>query len=223
MLKLNLFKKNINKELDKLPLINYFEFENEFRGSKELIIERQQKYVQFFDKKKNVLDVGCGRGEFLKLLKKNHIGCLGIDNNHEMIEECVKLKLPVKETGLFEYLLNCQDNYHDGIVSLQVVEHLPSHRVQNYVKLCFDKVKKGSYVIFETVNPLCLLALSWFWADLTHEKPLVPHVLKHVFQAYGFSKVDFVGRTPSVEGIADFAMNPDNIALYGDYAIIGKK
>jgi len=223
MFKLSLFKKNRRNDLDRLPLINYYEFENEFRGSKELIVERQQKYVRFFDTKKNVLDIGCGRGEFLNLMKKNRIGCLGIDNNREMIKECKKQKLPVKKIDLFEYLLNCPNKYHDGIISLQVVEHLTSRRVQNFVKLCWDKVKSGSYVVVETVNPLCLQALAHFWADLTHEKPLVPYALQHVFKQYGFKKVSIVGRTPILPHVPDFITNPPDMNIYGDYAIVALK
>lgn len=215
--------KQIEKKLDELPLINYLDFENEFRGSQKLIIERQEKYIHYFNGKHKVLDIGCGRGEFLKLLIEKKIGCKGIDNNEEMIKECNKNKLPAKNIGLFEYLLTCPDNFHDGIISLQVVEHLPSRRVQNYIKLCFDKVEKGSYVIFETVNPLCLQALAHFWADLTHEKPLVPYVLQHVFKQYGFSNVSVVGRTPVFPNVPDFVINPPDMNIYGDYAIVAQK
>lgn len=216
-------EKKREKILDKLPLINYFTFENEFRGSKNLLFERQKPYVKYFKNCKNVLDIGCGRGEFLELLRNNKIRAVGIDIDDSMIAECRSKKLEVYKVDLFDYLLNSKPNYYDGIIALQVVEHFNSRRVQNSVKLCFDKVKKGEYVIFETVNPLCPQALSYFWADLTHEKPLVPQVLRHIFKQYGFSQVDIIGRTPVFPNVPDFIVNPKDLAIYGDYAIIARK
>ncbi len=215
--------KSRDKALNKLPLINYFIFENEFRGPEDVISERQKKYVKYFKACKNVLDIGCGRGEFIELLKRKKIRATGIDSDTNMVKVCQKRKLNVYSTDLFDYLLSCMDNYHDGIIALQVVEHLNSRRVQNFVKLCFDKVEKNRYVIFETVNPLCPQALGYFWADLTHEKPLVPQVLRYICSYYGFSKVDIVGRTPVLPNIHDFVINPKDLALYGDYAIIAYK
>lgn len=215
--------KKRDQQLDKLPLINYLLFENEFRGSVALIRKRQEPYIAYFKGCKNVLDIGCGRGEFLKLLKKERIPFLGIDNTNEMVVYCHRKKLKVLETDLFDYLLQCKDNLHDGMIAIQVVEHLNSQRVQNFVKLCFDKIKKDKYVVFETVNPLCLQALSYFWSDLTHEKPLVPQVLRHIFKQYGFSQVDIIGRTPVFPNVPDFIINPNDLAIYGDYAIIARK
>jgi O-antigen chain-terminating methyltransferase len=211
------------KELNNLPLINYFTFENEFRGSHDLIIKRQKKYVKYFKNCKNVLDIGCGRGEFLELLQRQKISAIGLDIDSDMIRECTKRRLKSYKIDLFDYLLQCSDNYHDGIIALQVVEHLNSRRVQNFVKLCYEKIGENGYVIFETVNPLCPQALSFFWADLTHEKPLVPQVLKHIFLQYGFSKVDIIGRTPILPHVPDFVLNPKDLAVYGDYAIIALK
>jgi len=212
-----------NKILNELPLINYFSFENEFRGSDNLISKRQAPYVKYFKNSKNVLDIGCGRGEFLKLLRNKKIKSIGIDTDDYMVAECKKNRLKVYKINLFDYLLKIKSGNHDGIIALQVVEHLDSRHVQNFVKLCFDKVKKGNLVIFETVNPLCPQALSYFWADLTHEKPLVPQVLKHIFNQYGFSQVDIIGRTPVFPDVPDFVKNPDDLAIYGDYAIIARK
>lgn len=216
-------EKKRNKALKKLSLIDYFTFENEFRGSKNLISERQKPYVKYFKKSKNVLDIGCGRGEFLELLDAKGVKAVGIDIDSGMIMECKRKRLNVFKIDLFDHLLKTSQSYYDGIIAIQVVEHLNSIRVQNFVKLCFDKIKKGGYVIFETVNPLCPQALSYFWADLTHEKPLVPHVLRHIFQQYGFSKVDIIGRTPVLLNVPDFIKNPKDLAIYGDYAIVAKK
>lgn len=215
-------KKN-EKELNKLPLINYLKFENKFRGSKKLITQRQKPYIKYFKNCKKVLDIGSGRGEFLELLNQNNIRHLGIDIDENMVKSCKKRGLNVKLTDLFEYLLNCPAKFHDGIISLQVIEHLTPIKIQNIVKLCFDKTQKNSFVIFETINPLCLQALANFWADPTHQKPIVPHTLKHIFTQFGFTEVNIIGRTPVLPNVPDFIINPKDLTVYGDYAIIAKK
>jgi len=219
----NDYKLESEKRLNKLPLINYLKFENKFRGSKKLITQRQRPYIKYFKNCKKVLDIGSGRGEFLELLNQKHIHHLGIDIDKDMVESCKKRGLNAKLVDVFQYLLDCPTEFHDGIISLQVIEHLSPKKIQNFVKLCFDKVQKNSFVVVETINPLCLQALANFWADPTHQKPIVPHTLKHVFIQFGFSKVNIIGRTPVLPNIPDFVINPKDLTVYGDYAIIAKK
>lgn len=220
---LDIDQERINSCLDKLPVYDYQDFEDRFRGSSQLIKKRQRPYIKYFKGCRAVIDIGCGRGEFLELLQKNKIGYLGIDSNVSMVNECKRRGLNVENRDAFEYLVNSIDNSYDGLAAFQVIEHMEPIRIQNFIKLCFDKVQKNSYVIVETVNPLNPGALGHFWADLTHVKPLVPAVLKYIFEHYGFSEVKIAARTAVVEGIPKFAIDPSDMSLYGDYAILAKK
>lgn len=209
--------KNKNSE------ISYLSFEDKFRGSKKEITNRQRPYLKYFLNKKDILDIGCGRGEFLKLLENKNITCLGIDNNTEMIVSCQKEGLDVRHKGLFEYLNSIPNNTHGGITAFQVIEHIETNKIPEYAYLCYKKVKKSGVVITETINPHCLQALANFWADLTHQKPIVPLTLKHIFEEIGFSKVNIIGRTPVHPHAKDFKLNPPDLTVYGDYAIVATK
>ena len=66
----------------------YVGFEDRFRGSQEDIRARLEPYVAMFHGAGDVLDVGCGRGELLDLLRKDGILARGLDLNHEMVEVC---------------------------------------------------------------------------------------------------------------------------------------
>lgn len=214
---------NIDIQKDKPLAISYLNFEDKFRGSKSVITNRQKPYIKYFLNKKNILDIGCGRGEFLQLLEQEDVTCLGIDNNQEMISLCQKNGLNVRNRGLFEYLNSCQNNTHGGITAFQVIEHIKTNKIPEFVYLCFKKSKKNGVVIVETINPHCLQALANFWADLTHQKPIVPLTLKHIFKEIGFSKAIIVGRTPVHPDAKDFKINPPDLTVYGDYAIVATK
>lgn len=99
-----------NTEQNSKP-INYFRFENKFRGSRELIKEYQSVYLKFIDTNMKVLDLGCGRGEFVELLTTNGIEVVGVDSNDEMINECIRLELPVVKDNLFNYLEKTSEKF----------------------------------------------------------------------------------------------------------------
>ena len=214
---------NTDIQKDIPQLISYLSFEDKFRGSKSVITNRQKLYLKYFLNKKNILDLGCGRGEFLQLLEQENIICLGIDNNQEMIFLCQKNGLNVRNSSLFDYLKSCPNNIHGGITAFQVIEHIETNRIPEFVYLCFKKITRNGVVVVETINPHCLQALANFWADLTHQKPIVPLTLKHIFEEIGFSKVNIIGRTPVHPHAKDFKLNPPDLTVYGDYAIVATK
>ena len=84
----------------------YFHFEENFRGSREEIKDKFRGYVRHFQRgvQGPVLDLGCGRGEFLELLKENSIQAIGVDSNLKMVEQCKQLKLDVSQGDLLEFL-----------------------------------------------------------------------------------------------------------------------
>ncbi|MGH9220095.1 MAG: methyltransferase domain-containing protein, partial [Vicinamibacterales bacterium] len=179
----------------------YVGFEDRFRGSEEEIRKRQSDYVQYFTGQSDILDIGCGRGEFLELLKQQGISARGLDLNPEMVEVCRARGLDVTNTDARGYLRGLPDESLGGIIALQVIEHLAPSYLADTLALAYDKLRPGARLVLETINPSCWVAFfESFIRDLTHEKPIHPETLQYLLQATGFSNVEIVYRAPIAEG-----------------------
>src|SRR2546421_7355315 len=106
-------------------LPDYFAFESRMRGRTEDIRERQRVYLDDFREAGPVLDIGCGRGEFLTLLREAGVEARGIDSDADMVAYARGDGLDVEQADLVEYLQRLDDGSLGGIFMGQVVEHLP--------------------------------------------------------------------------------------------------
>lgn len=178
--------------------VNYFVFEERFRGSCEDVKRKQQVFVKFFDRCNNVLDIGCGRGEFLDLLKEHSIGGRGIDLNEDMVNYCRSRGLDAEKADAITYLESLDDKSLDGIFIDQVAEHLEPEYLIRMLKLCSDKLMYGHHIIVETVNPLSLFSLANFYIDLSHKNPLHPDTMRFLLQFAGFREIhtEFLAPVP---------------------------
>jgi len=175
----------------------YVGFEDRFRGSESEIRARLADYVPYFAGQSNVLDVGCGRGEFLDLLRANGISATGLDVNPEMIEVCTSRGLAAKTGDARSYLAGLPNESLGGLIAVQVVEHLQPAYLASMLGEAFDKLRPGSRIVLETINPACWVAFfESFIRDLTHVKPLHPDTLQYLLQANGFTNVEIVYRSP---------------------------
>ncbi|HMB44654.1 MAG TPA: methyltransferase domain-containing protein [Candidatus Methanoperedens sp.] len=238
---------NFNNNSQNDEIFNYFLFEEKYRGSTEDIKKRQTIFLDYFKNGQNVLDIGCGRGEFLSLLKENGIGAKGVDINEDMVLYCKKNGLDVEKVEALSFLRSIADKSLDGIFSGQVIEHLQPEDLINLVKICHDKLKYGTYFIAETINPLCLSVFAKsFYMDMSHVKPVHPATIKFLLESVGFREVEFRFFSPHTEDsklgkvmitdnmngeekarIEVMNRNIDmlNELLFGyqDYAVVGKK
>jgi SAM-dependent methyltransferase len=165
----------------------YVGFEDRFRGSREDIRARLQAYVPLFAGRTDVLDVGCGRGEFLDLLREAGIGARGLDTNHEMVEVCRARGLDVVEGDLVGYLSGLPDASLGGLIAVQVVEHLEPSYLMRALDVAYHKLRPGSPIA--TINPASWFAFfSSYIRDLTHERPIHPDTLQYLLTASGFQK-----------------------------------
>jgi len=236
-------------ELKKVPRqaleadFDYFGFEERFRGSEEEIKERQRIYVEYFKGQENVLDIGCGRGEFLELLKEAGIQAKGVDLDLDMVLYCRDKGLEVVKEDAFAYLESLPDASLGGIFAAQVIEHLESNRIIQLVKLCHRKLRPGGVLILETPNPQCLMVFAQcFYMDFTHTWPIHPEALKFLLGSQGFRDVELKFTSPvdpslriplltdpSLLGPEGERFNRSiaylNELLYGyqDYAVIARK
>ncbi|OPX65140.1 MULTISPECIES: methionine biosynthesis protein MetW [unclassified Methanoregula] len=181
---------------DALADTNYLHFEEKFRGSRDVIKQRQTKFLHYFKNSTLVLDIGCGRGEFLEILKENRIGGVGIDIDTDMVEFCRSRELNVIQADAISYLENLDDNYLDGIFLDQVVEHLDPAYLLRLLSLCYRKMKAGSTIVIETVNPLSFISFVNFYIDLTHTRPVHPETLEYLLNAAGFRICEKIFSSP---------------------------
>ena len=222
---------------------DYFGFEERFRGGEEEIKEHHKGYIEFFKEAQQVLDIGCGRGEFLELLTEAGIKARGVDLDLDMVLYCHEKGLDVVREDAFTYLETLPDESLGGVFAAQLVEHLEPTRIIALVNLCQRKLQPGGVLIFETPNPVCLTVFARsFYMDFSHIRPIHPEAMKFLFESAGFqdlqvkfsSPVEPSMRIPPLSGLAADAQATEefnrgierlNDLLYGfqDYAVIGRK
>ncbi len=178
----------------------YVGFEDRFRGSEDEIRSRLTDYVPYFAGASDVLDVGCGRGEFLDLLKQAGIPGRGLDLNPEMVEVCRARGLEATAGDAVSYLLGLPDESLGGLLAIQVVEHLEPGYLQKFLQTAFYKLRPGGIMVLETINPACWVAFfESYIRDLTHVRPIHPETLQYLLHASGFSSANIVYRAPIAE------------------------
>jgi SAM-dependent methyltransferase len=190
----------------------YLLLENRFRGSEEVIRERQRDYLDYFKGASlPVLDMGSGRGELLELFREAGIAAFGIDMDDAMVARCAQKGLDARLGDAIAYLRAADDRSLGGLIACQVVEHLNNSQLEELMTLCAVKVKSGGRVIFETINPQSVIALSRnFFRDPTHVWPLHPDTLRFIMEMRGLKTVDVVYRAeyPSEATLKPVEMSP---------------
>jgi len=169
---------------------DYFAFESRMRGATEFVREKQRGYVEDFRGAAPVLDLGCGRGEFLSLLRESGIEAKGVDADADMVAYAQGEGLEVEHGGAVEYLEGLTDGSLGGVFAAQFLEHLPAGTVVRLLEFAAAKLRTGGLLVAETINPLSPLALRNYFADLTHAQPLVPETLELLARQAGFASVE---------------------------------
>jgi glycosyltransferase involved in cell wall biosynthesis/SAM-dependent methyltransferase len=191
----------------------YAAFEDLFRGSQEMIRARQEAYVDMLGSPAWVLDLGCGRGEFMDVLQEHQITARGVDLNAGMVALSREKGHEVELADALDYLRTLDDGSVPAIFAAQFIEHLPADSVVDLLKLAAAKLSPRGTAIFETVNPHSPAALKSFWVDPTHHHPLFPEVLLALGRFAGFAR----GRVEFPGGSGNFS---DDIYSSPDYALV---
>jgi O-antigen chain-terminating methyltransferase len=194
----------------------YRGFEDIFRGSEEFIRRRQRFYVDVIAERQPVLDVGCGRGEFLDLLKEAGIEARGVDIDQGMVEHCREKGHNVELADANDHLERQADDSLGAIFAAQVIEHLPYEALVRFFSLADAKLAPGGLFIAETVNPHSIPALKAFWVDPTHRNPIFPEVAAALARLAGFASglIVFPAGTGELE---------EDRVTQGEYALVATK
>jgi SAM-dependent methyltransferase len=184
---------------------------------------KQRAYLPYIDRELArrfpFLDLGCGRGEFLRILRGEGIAAVGVDSNPVVLAPLHAAGFDVVEQDLLQFLLNDRRTYC-GASMLQVAEHLTNDQLERALALLAARLAPRAVLIVETPNPLSPFALAVFHTDPTHVAPLPPERVRYSIEAAGFedARTLFQARVPQ----GQFA-GPDPLAYYGDYAVIARR
>ena len=183
-----------------LHAYKYAGFEDAFRGRRADIEAQQRSYLTYFEGASDVLDVGCGRGEFLELLRAGQIQGRGIDVNAEMVARCRERGLDATSADALAYLEALPDASLGGVIAAQVVEHLPATYLIRLLEVAHHKLRPGAHIVLETINPACWMAFfSAYLRDITHVHPLHADTLGYLLRASGFVDVETIFSSPHPE------------------------
>lgn len=221
--------------------IDYFKFQEEMRGSFEEIKRRQLRYLSYFTECSNVIDLGCGRGEFLDVLREHGIGAVGVDSYEKSIDYCRMRGLQVTRGDAIQFLCDQKEGSADGVFSAQLIEHIPAGEILRLCKESYRVMKPDSYIVLETPNPTCLsVYMNSFYLDPSHKNPVHPHLMEYFMRECGFrniqivysgdSKVNYRFPLLNVENCQNLAEFNNGINLLSniifgsqDYAIVAQK
>jgi SAM-dependent methyltransferase len=183
--------REVDEILEPLRDWRYAGFENRFRGSEAEVRRQQEGYLSLFRAGGNVLDLGCGRGEFLELLRDRGYKSRGVDLNSLAVGQCLDKGLDCRQADLLAELAGQPDQSLDGIFSSQVIEHLRPEAIRRLVELAFQKLRPSGVLILETINPLSVFALVHiYFLDMSHQTPVHPLALRFLLETTGFEAVE---------------------------------
>ena len=211
----------------------YKEFEDKFRGSESLIRERVAEHLPRFAelpipvKKKKVVDIGCGRGEFLQVAQAAGLTAHGIDMNGDMVRRANDKGLSAEQIDALSYLKKQASDSLSAVTGFHIVEHIPFEPLMEIFQECYRAVAKGGFVLFETPNPNSLqVGANTFYTDPSHLRPVPNELLAFMLEFNGF-ETEFVPLHKQHESLK--STNKKLVELYdtvfgfADYAIIGRK
>ncbi len=227
------------REQDHLMDALYVSFEDQFRGTRTEIQQRLQVYLPHLRKagaglsENPILDIGCGRGEWLELLTQEGFVARGIDLNRTMVAGCRERGLRVDEAEALACLCALPDASLGAVTGLHIIEHLPLAILIGVLDEALRVVRPGGVVIFETPNPENLMVSAYnFYFDPTHRNPLPPLLSSFLLEGRGWTPVEILRLNPypehqrfSVDGGQSQVTSWLNEVFCGpqDYAVIGHK
>lgn len=208
-------------------------FEDKFRGSEEDIKQRISEHLPLFlslptkTKKLPIIDIGCGRGELLSLLKDNKLKAIGVDMNASMVQRAKKLGYDAVENDALSYLLRQGDSSLAAITGFHIVEHIPFGALLKIFEQCYRTVSSQGFVLFETPNPQAVtVGANTFYLDPSHQRPIPPQLLAFMLESVGF-----IPEIVPLHRVRPQLDHQDKIIVemyetlygHGDYAVVARK
>lgn len=220
-----------NHALDKF----YLEFENRFRGTEEGIKEKTVFYAELLKRaglpyaEYPIIDVGCGRGELLSILKQYGLNAIGLDINKAMVRRAKQNGMNAVQGDAIKYLKSQRPESVGAVTGMQLIEHIPFPELMELFEACYQALRTDGLVVFETPNPENLNVGSYsFYMDPSHLHPLPPPLIGYALESVGFTDVEIIYRNdskPDRKRYDDPMLDELSNRLYGplDYAAVAYK
>ena len=212
---------------------DYGRFEERFRGDQEYVKKSQRFYLPYFKDCRKIVDLGCGRGEFLELVRAEGLDGIGVDSNAEAVAACHGKNIETHQLDLFAFLVQQPDCSIDGVLCSHVMEHIPSDRLSEMIRLIAQKLQGDGVLAVETPNPSCLAMFAGdFYSDPTHQRPIPSQLMHFHLEEAGFTAFEIHERHPAsdvfpelqpldeIDNLRDFR---DKFFGGLDYAIVARK
>lgn len=214
----------------------YLAFEDRFRGPVAEIKERLRPHLEYvgmhptLSAGRPLLDIGCGRGEWLELLAECGIEAYGVDSNPHAIAACARRGLAANEIDALTHLSRLPDDALGAISVFHVIEHLPLDVLMQLLEQSWRVLVPGGLLLIESPNPESIkVGATTFHYDPTHMRPIPPQLAEFLVENQGFSDVKVVRLNPypkdSLVNEPTEAAFRINELMYGpqDYLIVARK
>jgi O-antigen chain-terminating methyltransferase len=208
----------------------YLAFEDQFRGSREETKRAQEIYLDYVAAAEAgtasapILDIGCGRGEWLELLMEHGSVARGVDLNQAMVLDNRRRGLDVTERDVIAYLAELPGASLGMVTGFHIIEHLRFDLLVTLFDECRRVLRPGGCILFETPNPENLVVGAYtFYFDPTHRHPLPPQLIEFVVRERGYADVEILRLHPREEAGSDQALLDKWFRGPTDYAVIGWK
>ncbi|TMK96725.1 MAG: class I SAM-dependent methyltransferase [Actinobacteria bacterium] len=167
------------------------------RGSRQDVMAKLRPYLGRFRGHEPIVDLGCGRGEFLELARSEGLAAYGVDNDPQVVARCRELGLEAREEDLIEHLSSLEEGLLGGAFSAQVVEHLPPETLPILMHRVARVLAPGGVVVIETPNPSTFAThVQSFWRDPTHTRPVPEDALGFAARTAGLVVEDVLYSSP---------------------------
>lgn len=172
----------------------YPSFEELLRGPESLVADRERAYIddiQSLVVPGRILDLGCGRGEWLELLQDIGEDAYGLEINEQFVTNGKSRGLDIRHGDVIDHLENIPPSELKAVSALHLAEHLEIETLITMIDLCLRALRPGGLLLIETPNPENLSVGAWmFYLDPTHTHPLPPALLSFLVNSRGFDNVE---------------------------------
>ena len=216
----------------------YLAFEDANRGSQESVLAKLSIYEGWLGSRVPVrrgllhaiVDIGCGRGEWLSYAARMNFDAVGIDMNRVMVDVCLERGFDARCTDALTFLRTLPTGSVAAVTGFHIIEHLPFDYLFALVAECYRVLVEGGSVLFETPNPENVLVGSHtFYHDFTHRNPVTPTAISFLLKYHGFVDIDIIRSSPYPDEAKVPGNDPLTERVNGhlcgpqDFAVTGRK